>query len=94
MKITAIRNETLPSGATVSSFESTTEPGQIVVSVTDFGVSGIEIGTIAPTRGEAMVELAEYLLNLSREIRKAAWEQEGAIGPGVLEPRESVSRRI
>lgn len=85
MKITTVRNETLPSGATVSSFESTTEPGQMVVQVIDHG---IEISELAPTRGEAMVELAEYLLNLSREIRKAAFEQEGAIGPGVLEPRE------
>lgn len=70
----------------MTSHESRVNPGQVVVRVAD---QNIEIGTLAPTRGAAMVELAEYLLTLSRELRKAAWEQEGAIGPGVLEPQES-----
>lgn len=72
------REEKLKSiaGGIVYSHDSITETGRHLVQV--FG-PGMEVGALADTRGEALVELADVFRDLSRELRMMALEQEGAV---------------
>lgn len=78
MKIIQAREERFPIGdndVLVYSHDSITEPGHIVRVM----VGSTELVMIADTRGEALSELAEFCNLLSRNLRKMAFEQEGAI---------------
>ncbi len=61
--------------ANLISFEALSS-GQHVVQIMG---NGWEIANMALTRGEAMLELGEYFDALGKELKKRAFEQEGAV---------------
>lgn len=61
----------------VYSHDSLRDPGQHLVSL--MWANGAEIAISADTRGEAMVQLADHLRDISQKLRTMAFEQEGAI---------------
>jgi hypothetical protein len=70
MNIIPARNEELEGGATLYSHPSFATPGKVYVRVIDFG---IEIAAEDDSRGQAIEQLADHLLELSRQLRRAAW---------------------
>lgn len=76
------RSENLTSvNATAFTHVSFIDPDIHVLRIEGTAIEGtaIEITITGPTRGEAMVELAETLQALVFELRQMAFEQEGTV---------------
>jgi len=79
MKIVSAKNAALQSGGvvySVYSHESLTHPGQYLVHLLG---GGMELTTLADSRGAGMIELAEVLRQLGHDLTKMAFEQEGSV---------------
>jgi hypothetical protein len=78
MKVVVANNSefTLDGDSEVFTVTSIEAADGLVVSLIGYG---IEVSMLAPTRGEGMVEIADYLKKLGNKLSEEAFIREGAI---------------